>query len=127
MEKILLFYRVPSIARGREVRASGPERRRCVGTAPDRRTLYRPPGTQNRHPEGRTGLARPPTEWPNNPGGWAVLLKSGRRRVPKGILVHSLGKVTSIRMLKSMSNAMVTIVRRLNDPEEIHAARIPTP
>lgn len=68
------------------------------------------------------GLTREmiPSQWLNEPDVWAALLP----KMPLTALVRNLGKITSIGLIKPMSQEAGVILSKLSDTDYIHKSRL---
>jgi 60 kDa SS-A/Ro ribonucleoprotein len=68
------------------------------------------------------GLTREmiPTQWLNEPQVWAALLE----KMPLTAMVRNLGKMTTVGVLKPMSDSTSTVIGRLIDPDYIKKSRL---
>lgn len=64
-----------------------------------------------------------PTDFLNDPSVWDALLREGQG-MPLGAMVRSLGKMTSVGLLKPMSDASRYVRDRLGDEDAIKRARL---
>ena len=61
-----------------------------------------------------------PTQWLNEVAVWEVLLE----RMPMTAMIRNLGKMTSLELLKPLSDATRQVVRKLRDEKALKRARI---
>jgi len=65
-----------------------------------------------------------PTQYLNELAVWDALLDNGGQGMPMTAMIRNLPKMTSIGLLKPMSDASVKVVAALNDVERITKARV---